>query len=65
MVSTETLVHCQSQLLSAAEETQRIVEEGRAARAAARPKIEQLERDLIARFSAPVKPTLPLKIVKE
>lgn len=62
MVSTETLVHCQSQLLSAAEETQRIVNEGRAARAAARPQIEQLERDLIARFSAPNSTQLTSKV---
>lgn len=51
VVSVETMIHCRDQLIGALDDVKRINDEGRAARAAARPQIEQLEQSLIARFT--------------
>lgn len=51
VVSVDTMIHCRDQLLGALDDIKRISDEGRAARAAARPQIEQLEQSLISRFN--------------
>lgn len=51
VVSIETMVHCRDQLLGALDDVKRINDEGRAARATARPQIEQLEQSLVSRFN--------------
>lgn len=52
VVSIETLELCQQELLGAMDDVARINEEGRAARAAAKPKLESLSQELIQRSSA-------------
>lgn len=51
VVSIETIEHMQTQLLGALDDAKKIAEEGRKAREAAKPKLKQLEQDLIQRFS--------------
>lgn len=51
IVSTGTLVYCQEQLISAINDTMEIVKQGKAERAAARPELEKLEKQLINRFT--------------
>jgi uncharacterized protein YaaN involved in tellurite resistance len=51
VISIDTLEYQQQQLLAAVDDAKKIIEEGRAARAAAKPKMEALEAELIKRFS--------------
>jgi uncharacterized protein YaaN involved in tellurite resistance len=51
VVTIETLEHMQTQLLGAVDDALRIAKEGRDARDAAKPKLKQLETELIGRFS--------------
>lgn len=51
VVSTDTLIHMQEQLLGAVDDALKIAEEGRKARDEARPKLKQMEQQLISRFS--------------
>lgn len=53
VVSIDTLVHMQEQLLGAVDDAQRIAREGREQRALAAPKMKELEAQLISRFSPP------------
>lgn len=51
VVSTDVLVHMQNQLLGAIDDVIKITDEGKQQRATARPQLEQLEKDLIAKFN--------------
>lgn len=51
VVSTETLLHVNNQLIGTVEDVQRIDAEGRARRAAEQPKLVEMEQQLIAAFA--------------
>ena len=51
VVDIDTLVHMQDQLIASVDDALRIANEGRQAREAAKPKLQQLETTLIQRFT--------------
>lgn len=51
VVSTDTLLHVNNQLIGTVEDVQKIDAEGRARRAAEQPKLLEMERQLIAAFA--------------
>lgn len=51
VVSTDTLIHMQTQLIGSIDDAQKIIAEGRKARQDAAPKLQSLEQELIKRFN--------------
>lgn len=51
VVDIETIQHMQTQLLASFDDAKKIADAGREARKAAGPKLQQMEKDLVARFA--------------